>query len=94
MEDHVTSVQPLDGRTIAITGTFDLFDRRMLTARLRDLGARVSSTVSAATDLLVVGINAGSKLAQARKHNVAIIEEVGGLEQQLAKIIEELDESQ
>jgi DNA ligase (NAD+) len=57
----------LSGKTVVITGTFDTFDRKQLTRRLQGLGAKVTGSVSRKTDLVVVGVNAGSKLAKAQE---------------------------
>jgi DNA ligase (NAD+) len=44
-------------------------------ARAIALGAKVSGSVSKKTDLVVAGPGAGSKLAEAEKHGVKVIDE-------------------
>ncbi len=58
---------PFAGKTIVITGTFEAFDRNELKARLTQLGAKVTGSVSKNTDLLLAGDKAGSKLNKAEQ---------------------------
>jgi DNA ligase (NAD+) len=51
---------------MVFTGTLQSGTRDAAETRARELGARVSSAISAKTDLLVVGSDAGSKLAKAQ----------------------------
>ncbi|WP_143424636.1 BRCT domain-containing protein, partial [Helicobacter pylori] len=53
---------------------------------LENLGAKIASSVSAKTDFLIVGENAGSKLALAQKHGVSVLNE-----EELLKRLKELD---
>jgi len=69
-EPAVVAHSPFSGRTIVITGTFDNFDRSTLTAKLQASGAKVVSSVSRNTDLVLVGRNPGSKLDNAREFGV------------------------
>jgi len=57
---------PLSGKTILFTGTLTM-DRKEAQAMAEAAGAKNLSTVSGNLDILVVGENAGSKLAKARK---------------------------
>ena len=63
---------PVAGKTIVITGTLEQFDRETLKGRLEALGAKVTGSVSAKTDLLIAGESAGSKLAKAEGLGVTI----------------------
>ena len=60
-------------KTIVITGTFDSFNRTELTQLLRSMGAKVTSSVSKKTDMLICGDNAGSKLTKAQNLGVEVI---------------------
>ena len=63
------------GRTVVLTGTLEGFGRRDLTERLESLGATVTGSVSARTDLLIAGAKAGSKLDKARTLGIEIWDE-------------------
>jgi len=74
---------PLAGKTVVLTGTLSRLARKDATAQLEALGARVSGSVSARTDLVVAGEAAGSKLEKARSLGIEVIDETG-LERLLA----------
>lgn len=63
------------GKTIVVTGTLEHFTRNGINEFIESLGAKAGSSVSAKTDFLVVGVNAGSKLAKAEALNVPILTE-------------------
>jgi DNA ligase (NAD+) len=66
---------PLDGLTFVITGTLAGRQRDAAEDALRELGAKVSGSVSKKTSYLVVGADAGSKLAKAQSLGVAVLDE-------------------
>ncbi len=66
--------QPLKGKTYVITGTLSR-PRDDIKAQLQMLGAKVTDSVSAKTDGLIVGTDAGSKLAKAQKLGVPVLDE-------------------
>jgi len=66
---------PFAGKTIVLTGTLSLMSRDDAKARLTELGAKVSGSVSKKTDLLIAGEAAGSKLAKAQELGVDVIDE-------------------
>jgi DNA ligase (NAD+) len=65
---------PLDGQTWVLTGTLTS-PRNEIKAKLELLGAKVSSSVSAKTTVVLAGEAAGSKLTQAEKLGVKILDE-------------------
>ncbi|SKA48325.1 Helix-hairpin-helix motif-containing protein [Enterovibrio nigricans DSM 22720] len=69
--------QPLAGKTVVLTGTLSQMPRNDAKAALQALGAKVTGSVSAKTDLLIAGEAAGSKLAKAQELGIDILDEEG-----------------
>ena len=66
---------PLAGQVWVLTGTLHAMTRGEGKKHLEALGAKVTGTVSAKTDCLVAGENAGSKLTKAQTLGIKIINE-------------------
>ena len=66
---------PLAGKSVVFTGTLESLTRGQAEELARQMGGRVMKGVSAATDLVVAGVDPGSKADKARELNVEIIGE-------------------
>lgn len=69
-----TKPLPFTNQTFVITGTLSQ-PRSYFEAKIRDLGGKVSSSVSSQTSYLIAGDEAGSKLDKAKKVSVPILTE-------------------
>jgi DNA ligase (NAD+) len=65
----------LSGKTVVITGALTSMTRDQAKELAESAGARVAGSVSAKTSVLVAGPGAGSKLSDARKYGVRVIDE-------------------
>ena len=75
MPDAETEAGPLEGRTVAVTGTLEGYDRKSAQAAIRAAGGKPAGSVSRKTDYLLAGENAGSKLAKAQELGVEVLDE-------------------
>jgi DNA ligase (NAD+) len=67
--------QPFTGMTFVVTGSLENFTRSSVKEYISKMGGKVTSSVSAKTDILVAGKNAGSKLTKAQSLGVRVISE-------------------
>ena len=67
--------QPLAGKRFVVTGRLERYTRTDIETAIKNLGGQVSSSVSKKTDYVLAGEDAGSKLADAQRLGVEVIDE-------------------
>ena len=67
--------QPLAGLRFVVTGRLEDFSRSQIEDRIKELGGAVVGSVGRKTDYLIAGEDPGSKLADAQRLDVRIIDE-------------------
>ena len=67
--------RPFEGKVFVITGTLLDMTRAEAKSAIQQLGGKVTGSVSGRTTFLLAGEKAGSKLAKAKRLNVAVIDE-------------------
>ncbi|AVO39854.1 NAD-dependent DNA ligase LigA [Pukyongiella litopenaei] len=75
-----TDGSPVAGLTVVFTGTLEMMTRAEAKARAEALGARVSGSVSARTDIVIAGPGAGSKARKAAELGIRTLDEDGWLD--------------
>ena len=63
------------GKTVVLTGTLSSMGRKEATTLLEDVGAKVTGSVSKATDCVIAGAEAGSKLDKAQQLGIQVLNE-------------------
>ncbi|MBS4206131.1 NAD-dependent DNA ligase LigA [Lederbergia citrea] len=72
------------GKTVVLTGKLEKLTRNEAKDRIEALGGTVTGSVSKKTDLVIAGIDAGSKLAKAEELEIEVWDEV--------RLLDELEE--
>ena len=73
--EKVAADAVLSGKTVVLTGKLETLTRTQAKEKLLRLGANVAASVSKKTDLVIVGADAGSKLAKAQELGIEIQDE-------------------
>ena len=63
---------PLAGKRVVLTGTLSKYTRDAAREILERMGAKVAGSVSAKTDIVLAGADAGSKLQKAQELGITI----------------------
>lgn len=66
---------PLAGKTVVVTGTLKSKSRKEAQDLVKQLGGKISSSVSKTTDLVVVGESPGSKARKAKELGIKTVDE-------------------
>lgn len=74
-EKPVYADSAMAGKTIVLTGTLENLSRSEAKEKLLALGAKVAGSVSAKTDFVVAGRDAGSKLNKAQSLGIDVVDE-------------------
>ncbi len=74
-ERRATQASAVSGKTVVFTGSLTKMTRAEAKARAEDMGAKVAGSVSAKTDYVVAGEDAGSKLKKATELGVVVLSE-------------------
>ena len=71
----LTTDSPFSDKTVVLTGTLSILTRDEAKAKLKQLGAKVTGSVSKKTDFVIAGEAAGSKLTKAQELGIKVIDE-------------------
>ena len=71
----LTTDSPFSDKTVVLTGTLSILTRDEAKAKLKQLGAKVTGSVSKKTNLVIAGEAAGSKLTKAQELGIKVIDE-------------------
>ncbi|MCF7806690.1 MAG: NAD-dependent DNA ligase LigA [Simkaniaceae bacterium] len=66
---------PFNGKTFVLTGSLEAFTRSQAAALIKERGGKVAGSVSAKTDYLLYGDDAGSKLKKAESLHISLMSE-------------------
>ncbi|HOW37313.1 MAG TPA: NAD-dependent DNA ligase LigA [Bacillota bacterium] len=76
ISDKTDQVTPFTGKTVVLTGTLEHFGRSEAQAIVEKMGGNVSSSVSKKTDMIIAGVDAGTKLTKGKELGIRILSEI------------------
>jgi DNA ligase (NAD+) len=74
-EDSIDSQNFFYNKKVVLTGTLQKYGRKEASEILESMGAKVQGSVSKVTDVVIAGLEAGSKLDKAQKLGVRVMDE-------------------
>ena len=63
----------IDNKSFVVTGTLNGYTRKEIEEKIKNLGGKVSSSVSSKTDFLIAGESPGSKLEKAKRLGTTVL---------------------
>ena len=73
--ENKTEKGVFSGKKVVLTGSLERYTRSQAAQLIEERGGEIASSVSSTVNLVVVGADAGSKLAKAKKLGIEIVDE-------------------
>ncbi|MFH0853645.1 MAG: NAD-dependent DNA ligase LigA [bacterium] len=75
IQNPKAKLKKLQGKSFVLTGTLEHYTRDQAKALIRELGGKITSSVSSQTDYVIAGSEPGSKLDKAKKLGLSVLNE-------------------
>jgi DNA ligase (NAD+) len=74
-ESNIQEKEEFSGKTFVLTGKLEYYKRSEAKQLIESLGGNVTGSVSAKTDFVIAGTDAGSKLDKANELGITVLSE-------------------